>query len=141
MNLYIPKVKMKSRKYPRWCNADIIHHLNCLRSLRRRIREHSTDQSMASLKSSEKFLHDKFLHDKCLSAKASYESNLVCSSKSNASLIFKHINSITGNNTLPPIVKLETSATSDHNCYFHSVFTHSSFAFCRRAIYSCIQSE
>ena len=25
MNLYIPKVKMKSRKYPRWFNADIIH--------------------------------------------------------------------------------------------------------------------
>ena len=60
---------------------------------------------------------------------------LVCSSKSNTSLIFKHINNITGNNTIPPIVKLETSsATSDHekaylfNCYFHSVFTHSSFA-------------
>ena len=78
--------------------------------MRRKIREHSTDQSMARLKSSEKFLHDK-----CLSAKASYESNLVCSSKSNTSLIFKHINSITGNNTIPPIVKLETSsATSDH---------------------------
>ena len=128
LNLYIPKVKMKSRKYPHWFNADIIQHLNCLRSLRRRLREHSTDQSMARLKSSEKFLRDK-----CLSAKASCESNLVCSSKSNTSLIFKHINSITGNNTIPPIVKLETSATSDHEkalivTFIQFLLTCSSFA-------------
>ena len=70
-----------------------------------------------------------------LSAKASYKTKLICSSANgNTSLIFKHINSITGHHTIPPLIKYEAStATSDHdkasilNAYFHSVFTHSSF--------------
>ena len=139
LNLYIPKVKMKSRKYPRWFNADIIHHLNCLRSLRRRIREHSIDQSMARLNSSEKFLHDN-----CLSAKASYESNLVCSSKSNTSLIFKHINSITGNNTIPPIVKLLLHLTMKKHIFLIVTFIQfllTAHLLYLLSIYSCIQSE
>ena len=32
MDLFIPKVKLRSSKHPRWFNSDIRHHLNCLHS-------------------------------------------------------------------------------------------------------------
>ena len=130
MNLYIPKVRVKTLKHPKWFNSDIRHHLSCIRSLRRRLRVHPMEQKLSKLKSSEKLLQEKML-----SAKASYEAKLICSSANgNTSLIFKHINSITGHHTIPPLIKYEASTTtSDHdkasmfNAYFHSVFTHSSF--------------
>jgi len=36
MNLHIPMVKIKSHKHPKWYNSDIRHHLNCIRTLRKR---------------------------------------------------------------------------------------------------------
>ena len=127
MNLYIPKLKVKTLKHPKWFNSDLRHHLNCIRSLRKRIRVHPTEKKLSKLKSSEKLLQEKML-----SAKASYEAKLICSSAT--SLILKYINSITGHHTIPPLIKYEAStATSDHdkasifNAYFHFGFTHSSF--------------
>ena len=130
MNLYIPKVRVKARKYPIWFNSSIRHHLNCLRTLRKRYKTHPTDQILSKLKSSEKALQEKIL-----SAKTSYEANVICSSAGgNTSLIYRYINTITDHSIIPSIMKSETStATYDHekaslfNAYFHSVFTHSSF--------------
>jgi len=130
MNLHIPKVKVKAQKQPKWFTSDIRHHLNCLRSLRKRNKVHPTEQTLARLKTSEELLQDKMQ-----AARASYETNLICSAANgNASLIFKHISNITGHNTIPSTVTFEsTTATTDYekaflfNSYFHSVFTRSSF--------------
>ena len=130
MDLHIPQVKVKAQKQPKWFTSDIRHHLNCLRSLRKRNKVHPTEQTLSRLKTSEELLQDKIQ-----AARASYETNLICSAANgNASLIFKHIRNITGHNAIPSTVTFETTtATSDYekaflfNSYFHSVITQSSF--------------
>ena len=36
MDLFIPKVKLRSHQFPKWFTPDIRHHLNCLPTLRRK---------------------------------------------------------------------------------------------------------
>ena len=71
MDLFIPKVKLRSSKHPRWFNSDIRHHLNCLHSLRRKVKVHPSKLNLMKIKSSEKLLQEKML-----SAKKLYESQL-----------------------------------------------------------------
>ena len=69
------------------------------------------------------------------SAKSMFETELIKSfGPRNPSRIYKYIDEITGNNTIPITVNYEsTSASSDlekaslFNLHFHSVFTQSSF--------------
>jgi hypothetical protein len=128
INLYIPKVKRRWLKYPCWFTSEIKHHLNCLRTLKRRTTAHPTVCNQSKLKSSMKHLQDKII-----SAKTSYETQLIKTfASNNNSKFFKYINSITGNNTIPPVVNFESStALTDYEkatlFNFHSVFTQSSF--------------
>ena len=71
MDLYIPKVKLKRYKHPCWFNSGIRHHLECLRSLRKKCKSHPTDDNLSKLKTSEKQLQDEML-----SAKSSYETQV-----------------------------------------------------------------
>ena len=36
MELFIPKVRLKTHQYPKWFTSDIRHSINCLRTLRRK---------------------------------------------------------------------------------------------------------
>ena len=49
MDLFIPKVKLKSTQYPKWFSPTIRHHLKCLRTLRRRLHHHFTLSSLQRL--------------------------------------------------------------------------------------------
>ena len=67
------------------------------------------------------------------SAKSDYETNVIQSFANRK--IYMYIRGITRQNSIPPTFNFESSsATSDDdrasvfNAYFHSVFTHSSFA-------------
>ena len=43
MHIYIPKLRLKSRQHPKWFNSDIRHHLNCLFTLRWKLKIHPSD--------------------------------------------------------------------------------------------------
>ena len=64
MDLFIPKVKLRSSKHPRCFNSDIRHHLNCLHSLRRKVKVHPSKLNLMKIKSSEKILQEKMISAK-----------------------------------------------------------------------------
>ena len=72
MTLYIPKQKIRRANHPRWFTSDIIHHLNCVRTLRRKAKAHPTEHNTSNLKSSELCLKEK-----TLLAKTQYETKLI----------------------------------------------------------------
>ena len=49
MDLFIPKVKLRSHQFPKWFTPDIRHRLNCLRTLRRKCRTHPTAHNLSKL--------------------------------------------------------------------------------------------
>ena len=116
---YIPKLRLKSRPHPKWFNSDIRHHLNCLRTLRQKLKIHPSDPIKLKVVSSELALKKKKA-----SAKVKLEADLINSIKN-----LQCIDEVTGRNTIPVSVSYaSTSATSDlEEAYFHSVFTKSSF--------------
>ena len=126
MDLFIPKVKLRSSKHPRWFNSDIRHHLNCLHSLRRKVKVHPSKLNLMKIKSS-------VLQEKILSAKKLYESKLT-QNFTNMNMLYKYINSVTHQDSIPSTIAYGSStASSDHekaslfNQFFHSVITQSPF--------------
>ena len=86
MNMHIPQVKIKSQSYPRWYNADIRHHLNCLRILRKKSRLHPTHHNLSKSQISETQLQDKMVV-----AKSAFEARLIDrSSKENTSSVYNY---------------------------------------------------
>ena len=130
MHLHIPKVKLKLQNCPKWFNSEIRHHINCLRTLRRKCRCHPTPHNLTKLN-----LYESDLQKRIIAAKTSFEMNLIQNlSQRNNSKIFKYISSVSGHGSIPPTINLGSStATSDFekatlfNTYFYSVFTNSSF--------------
>ena len=105
INLYIPKFKRKWLKYPFWFTYEIKHHLNCLRTLKRRTKAHPTVCNQCKLKSSMRHLQDIII--------SFYETQLM---KWLVITTFKYINSITGNGTIPPVINFEsTTAITDYD--------------------------
>lgn len=49
MNIYIPKVRIKPRKHPKWYNSDIRHMLNCICTVRRKYNKHPTSYNLSKL--------------------------------------------------------------------------------------------
>ena len=131
MNLFIPKIKKKAKRYPRWFNSTIRHQLNCLHSLKRRNRSNPTEKN----KLSQIMSCEEKLQEEMVSVRECHEENLIKSASSgNTYLIFKHIRSITGRNAIPTMVTYgNLTAASDYgkailfNKFFYSVFVHSSF--------------
>ena len=91
MLLYIPKVRLRSRQGPKWFDSNIRHHLNCLRTLRRKYNFHPTSLRLLKIKVQ--------LQSRISSAKSVFETNLLTSLQSNESSInFSYIRSVTGQN-------------------------------------------
>ena len=49
IDLFIPKVKLKSFQYPKWFSSDIKHQLKCLCTLRKKLRRHFTLSKLQQL--------------------------------------------------------------------------------------------
>ena len=128
--MFIPKVKLRSHQFSKWFTPDIRHHLNCLRTLRRKCTTHPTAHNLSKL-----LLLESNLDGDISSAKSRYETDLILDfANSNCNKIFKNIRGISGHSSIPPSVKLYSAfATSDldkaslFNKYFYSIFTASSF--------------
>ena len=119
INLYIPKVKRRWLKYPCWFTSEIKHHLNCLRTLKRRTTAHPTVCNQSKLKSSMKHLQDKII-----SAKTSYETQLIKRFASN-----NNSNISTASLVTTPSLQLSTlsplllSLIMKRQLYLMSIFT------------------
>ena len=127
MHLFIPIVRLK-QKQPRWFTSDIRHHLNHIRTLKRKFKK-CPATNLSKLQSCEIELQHKFV-----AAKINYESDLIQSTAhGNISRIYKYIDNITGHSSIPPIISQDLFEAVTNlekanllNSYFHSVFTKSS---------------
>ena len=53
---FIPITTIKPNSQPVWFNSDIRHHINCLRSLRRKFNNNSTEYNKNKLETSQNLL-------------------------------------------------------------------------------------
>ena len=128
VSLFTPSVKIRSQSYPRWFNSTIRHHLNKLRSLRKKCRRNPSFNNTSKLSSVELQFQTEILEARC-----TYESNLVTNfARSNDSKIYSYIRSLTRHNSLPSVVQhgsVTASTASEKaellNQFFHSVFNTS----------------
>ena len=126
---FIPVAPIHYNKQPVWFNSDIRHHINCLRTLRRKLNKHPTNNNKTKYNNSSTLLQTKIR-----SAKDNYESNLVASfTNTNNSKIYKYIRSLSKSNPIPPtmhhngiFVNTDSDKANIFNDYFYSVFTQSS---------------
>ena len=120
MNLFIPKVKVKYKRYPCWFNSEIRHTIKRLRSARKK---HSSPTKVHSL--------ETYLSQLMVYAKLNFEHNLAFQTSDK---IFKHLRGLSSSRSIPSTVTLDSyTGSSDYekaylfNTFFHSVFTQSTF--------------
>ena len=117
ISLYVPKVRKRTHQGPKWFDSGIRHHLKCLHILHRKYNSHPTPLILSKLKSSEHQLQLKMV-----SSKSEYEAKLITHFRSdNSSKIYKYICSVTGQNSIPNSVYLD-SATADFDLEKSSLF-------------------
>ena len=90
MDLFIPKVRLRSHQRPKWTTPTLQHDVNCFRTLKKKYKSRATQHNLIKLLSAEYLLEDKLKL-----AKSSYENNLahkLATSESNK--IYKYINSL-----------------------------------------------
>ena len=130
IDLSTPRVKLRSKEYPKWSTSETRHLSNCTRTLRRRVKTHPTDANQSKLT-----LYESHLREKLLSAKQEYEFKLVqqfagCKNGK----IYKYMNSLLNHSSLPTImyhkdlsVATDPEKAEAFNSYFFSVYTTSDF--------------
>ena len=125
MFLFIPKVYAKCYQGPKWHTPAIRHHINCLRTLKKRFKSHPT----LSLKQKIQHLEES-LQQEMVSAKSVFEWKLIERLKSgNSSAVYRYIRNLTGSNGIPQSVyfknvsaSMDSDKASLFNQYFHSVY-------------------
>ena len=127
IELFVPKVKVRTKQYPKWFTPQLIHEANCLRTLRKKYTLSPTAHNLNRLTTA-----GNLFNDKVESAKVTYETNLIESllSQSNPA-VYRYLRSITNHKGLPTTVVFNnTHASSDidkanlFNTYFSSVFSN-----------------
>ena len=125
---FIPKSIPSAVRYPKWFTGDIIHKLNQVRFLRRKVKAIPTVHNIFRLKSAEKLLTNDITTAKC-----QYASQLVHAfAFNNSAPIYNYIRSITKQSILPSVMFLDSRQESSSsgkaeifNKFFHSVFIDS----------------
>jgi len=119
---FIPTTVFQSNNQPVWFNSDIRHHINCLRTLRRKFTNNPTGHNKNKLESSQKLLQAKISN-----AKTNYETNLITTFDN--SKIYKYIRGITKSKSFPSTMYHNSSSfhsgtqkANAFNEYFYSVF-------------------
>ena len=130
VDLFIPKVRLRSHQRPKWITPTLQHDVNCFRTLKKKYKFHSTQHNLTKLLSAEYLLEDNLKL-----TKSSYENNLahkLATYESNK--IYKYINSLSSKHSFPHSMHFDSlSSITDSakaslfNNYFYSIFTRSSF--------------
>jgi len=126
MSLFIPKIQIRSKQYPKWFNRDLRHQLKCLHTMRKKHKRSPTEHNENRLNYAEGMFQQSVA-----AAKSNYETTLVTNfANSSNPAIYHHIRSFTKSATIPSTMHLDaTSANSNisranlFNQYFYSVFT------------------
>ena len=126
---YVPKTKHNTDKFPKWFTSEIRHLQNCIHTLQRKLRSHSTPHQQNKLEVLKMQFQQKY-HE----AKSSYEANMIHSPYTcNARKIFSYISNLSKSNLLPTCmcygdqnIYLDLDKVNSFNNYFHSIFTKSS---------------
>ena len=130
MNNFIPKVRLRKHQRPKWISADLKHQLNCLKSLRKRLRKSATELNALKLQEAESNVQESIYN-----AKSNFEANLVrdYAGKKNYN-IFKHIRNVANISAIPKTMFFDSLTAKSageqailFNKFFHSVFTKSDF--------------
>jgi len=129
MNLFIPKVKQRTRQFPVWFTSHLRHLIKCLRTLQRKYSKYPTPNNFQKLVKAQCSFQDASKAAKC-----EYERSLVHNFASNRDLrIYRYMKQLTKSHTLPPELYFDNKvANTDYskaelfNQYFFSVFTECS---------------
>ena len=110
MELFIPKIKLKTTQFPKWFTPAIRHHLKCLRTLRRKLRHHFTLSSLQRLIHLEDLTQSEINY-----AKENYEKNLINNyAYSKDPKLFHYIRSISKSGLLTSVLVIDcVKAMSD----------------------------
>ena len=120
---------MVSTQSPKWHNVEIRHKLNCLRTLRRKVKLHPTPSNASKLSHAEQELQSLME-----TTKSAYESNLIANK--NMKAIYSYLKQLSSTNSAPIHVYTNdsTQPTCNHletaecfNKFFHSTFTISQY--------------
>jgi len=132
---FIPKHKRKTSTLPVWCNGEIKHQINYLRTLRKKTSTKFNLQRLLRLQQTE----DK-LQQQITNARVNYESKLVTDMAANKNCnIYRYINKFTKSKSLPESLHFQSESASEDllkaelfNKYFHSIFTKTSTETCHK---------
>ena len=100
IHLFVPKIKLKSSKSPKWYTSNIRHQIKCLRTLRRKYKSHPTEHKLHRIQLAEETLQHSIEF-----AKINFEAKLVNDfAFSNSAKIFQHVRNITKSSPIPSTV-------------------------------------
>ena len=127
---HVPKFNYSQRKYLRYFAPCIRHKLNCIHTLRRRIRKTATSHSISQLETME-------LELLTLTARANYKAHLTANFPRDPKKLFGHLKNLNKcNNSLPNFIIHQSSPVYDpiikvnlFNRFFNSTFS-SILTFC-----------
>ena len=127
ISLFVPSSTVSSDNLPRWFNASVRHQHNKVRTLRKRVKTHSSlSQKLESMENE--------LQKLVLSAKESYLTDLTVSFKSDPHKLYSYLKQMTDDGSGPSVLCHNGRLIYDpavkatlFNEYFHSVFTSSDF--------------
>lgn len=128
-NLLVPISERRKRSGPRWFNSEVRHLLNRVHTVRKTIKRKCSVSLLSKLES----LEDK-LGAAITSAKANYETQLVCAFRSNPTKLYRHLSELSKPRSGPQFLINHGSPVHDSlskarlfNEFFHSTFTVSNF--------------
>ena len=130
MDLFIPKVRLRSSQYPKWFTSHLRHQVKCLRTLRRTLKRHFSIPVLQQLIHAEDSLQLELL-----TAKSNHEKNLVNNFvRYKDPKIFHYIKNMNKTNSIPSVlqhnsilVETDKEKAEMFNHYFYSIFTESAF--------------
>lgn len=127
VNLFTPKVLLRSHPNPKWFTSEIRHELHIVHSLRKKAKSHPTDSSVKKLKDAEAKLNLLMQN-----ARSTFEFKLAEQFSGDKSKVYKYLRELSDISSLPPIMFFEDRMASNNydkanlfNEYFYSVFTES----------------
>ena len=129
LNLFVPRVTLRSHQRPKWFNSTLQHQLNCLHTLRRKHSKKPSPTNKNNLLAAE---HE--FQALASAAKYEYENQLIHKLSVDKNYnIYKYVSSLTKHDTFPATMYHGSECgISDYdkahlfNQYFFSVFTRDS---------------
>ena len=130
MDQFIPRVRLKSNQYPTWFSPQLRYQIKCMRTLRKKLRNHFTISYLQRL------IHmEENFQLELSKAKLNYERSLINNfAHDRDPKIFHYIRDFTKAKSLPPILQCGTSKVESDkekaemfNNYFYTVYTSSHF--------------